>query len=236
MASEVDVQGDTHREIMGATYHALCKHGYAHLTMQDIADEFDKSRSLLHYHYDTKEELMLAFVDNTVGWVGERLAESGTEDPLERLEEYVDGFVIEPGEEDRETFALALLELRVQAVHNEQFREKLATHYQTNIDTVAEILSDGVDAGVFRPVDPEEVGETIYTALVGARMYQVTLGARHASRRMRDRIAEFVVEDLLVDGRTVAEFNVEDTGFSKHDGDDADGDTDRDGTAEDRGS
>lgn len=207
---------------MGATYHALCKHGYAHLTMQDIADEFDKSRSLLHYHYDTKEELMLAFVDNTVGWVGARLAESDTEDPLGRLEEYVDGFVIEPGEEERETFALALLELRVQAVHNEQFREKLATHYRTNVDTVAEIIADGVDAGVFRPVDAEEVGETIYTALVGARMYQVTLGARHASRRMRDRIAEFVVDDLLVDGRTVAEFNVEDAGFGKDDdGDDA---------------
>jgi len=220
MASEVDVQGDTHREIMGATYHALCKHGYAHLTMQDIADEFDKSRSLLHYHYDTKEELMLAFVDNTVGWVGARLAESETEDPLGRLEEYVDGFVIEPGEEDRETFALALLELRVQAVHNDQFREKLSTHYQTNVDTVAEIIADGVDAGVFRAVDPEEVGETIYTALVGARMYQVTLGARHASRRMRDQIAEFVVDDLLADGRAVADFNVEDAGFGKDSGDD----------------
>ncbi|QPV61753.1 TetR/AcrR family transcriptional regulator [Halosimplex litoreum] len=217
MASEVDVQGDTHREIMGATYHALCKHGYAHLTMQDIADEFDKSRSLLHYHYDTKEELMLAFVDNTVGWVGARLAESDTEDPLGRLEEYVDGFVIESGEEDRETFALALLELRVQAVHNEQFREKLATHYQTNVDTVAEIIADGIEAGVFRPVEPESVGETIYTALVGARMYQVTLGAGHASRRMRDQIAEFVVENLLVDGRTVAEFDVEDAGFGKDD-------------------
>ncbi|MFB6140443.1 MAG: TetR/AcrR family transcriptional regulator [Halosimplex sp.] len=211
MASEVDGRGDSrsdsHDEIMGATYHALCKHGYAHLTMQNIADEFDKSRSLLHYHYDTKEELMLAFVDNIVGWIGARLAESDTEEPLERLEEYVDRFVIDPGEEDRETFALALLELRVQAVHNEQFREKLATHYRTNIDTVAGIIADGVEAGVFREVDPEEVGETIYTALVGARMYQVTLGAEHASRRMRDRLAEFVVDDLIADGRSVADYD-----------------------------
>jgi AcrR family transcriptional regulator len=137
MATEVDVQPDTHEEIMGATYRALCKHGYAHLTMQDIADEFDKSRSLLHYHYDTKEELLLAFVDNIVGYIGDRLAESETEEPLERLEEYVDRFVIEPGEEDRETFALALLELRVQAVHNEAFRERLATHYETNVQTVS---------------------------------------------------------------------------------------------------
>ncbi len=218
------MQGDTHEEIMGATYHALCKHGYAHLTMQDIADEFDKSRSLLHYHYDTKEELMLAFVDNIVGWVGARLAESDTEEPLERLEEFVDGFVIDHGEEDRETFALALLELRVQAVHNEQFREKLATHYQTNIDTVAEIIADGVEAGVFHEVDPDTVGEAIYTSLVGARMYQVTLGAEHASRRMRDQIAEFVVDDLLVEDGEVADYDAERSGFSKNDGDERDGD------------
>ncbi|PSQ24696.1 TetR/AcrR family transcriptional regulator [Halobacteriales archaeon QS_9_67_15] len=206
MATEVDVQPDTHEEIMGATYRALCKHGYAHLTMQDIADEFDKSRSLLHYHYDTKEELLLAFVDNIVGYIGDRLAESETEEPLERLEEYVDRFVIEPGEEDRETFALALLELRVQAVHNEAFRERLATHYETNVQTVADIVADGIEAGVFREVDPDATGEAIYTALVGARMYQVTLGAERASRRMRDRLAEFVVDDLLTDGREPADY------------------------------
>lgn len=192
---------DTHDAIMGATYHALCKHGYADLTMQDIADEFDKSRSLLHYHYDTKDELLLAFLDHLIGWIGDRLAESDTEEPLTRLEEYVDKFVVEPGEEDRETFALALLELRVQAAHNDAFREKLAAHYRQNIEAVATIIEDGVEEGAFQAVDPDETGEAIYTALVGARMYQVTLGAEDATRRMRDALAAFVVDDLLVDGR-----------------------------------
>ncbi len=204
-----DGVGDTHNAIMSATYHALCKHGYAHLTMQDIADEFDKSRPLLHYHYDTKEELMLAFVDNMIGWVGGQLAESETEDPLDRMEEYIDGFVIDPGDEDRETFALALLELRVQAVHNEQFREKLAVHYENNVETVADIVADGVETGVFRDVDPEAVGEFVYTSLVGARMYQVTMSAEHASRRLRDNLAAFVVDDLLADGRATGEYSGE---------------------------
>ena len=197
---------DTHEAIMGATYRALCKHGYAHLTMQDIADEFDKSRPLLHYHYDTKEELMLAFVDNMIGWVGGQLAQSDTEEPLDRMEAYIDGFVIDPGEEDRETFALALLELRVQAVHNDEFRSRLSRHYENNVGTVADIIADGIEAEVFREVDPDEVGEFVYTSLVGARMYQVTMGAQHASRRMRDDLAEFVVDDLLVDGRTTGEY------------------------------
>ena len=200
MGTESDDSVDTHDAIMRATYRALCKHGYANLTMQDIADEFDKSRSLLHYHYDTKEELLLAFLDNLIGWIGDRLAESDTEEPLERLQEYVDKFVVDPDQEGRESFALALLELRLQAAHNDAFQEKLAAHYRSNVEAVAEIIETGVEAGVFRETDPYETGEAIYTALVGARMYQVTLGAEDASGRMRDALAAFVVDDLLVDG------------------------------------
>jgi AcrR family transcriptional regulator len=205
MSVEVD-ERDTHDAIMAATYRALCEHGYAHLTMQDIADEFDKSRSLLHYHYDTKEELLLVFLDRIIGWVGDRLAESDTEEPPERLEEFVDKFVIDPGEEERETFALALLELRVQAAHNAAFREKLAAHYAENVNVVAGIVANGIEAGVFREVDPRRAGETVYTALVGARMYQVTMGAGEATLRTRDALAEFVVDDLLVEDRTVSEY------------------------------
>jgi len=48
---------------MEATYRALCAHGYADLTTQDIADESETSKASLHYHYDTKEELLLSFLD-----------------------------------------------------------------------------------------------------------------------------------------------------------------------------
>jgi len=188
---------DTREEIMHATYRALCDHGYANLSMQDIADELDKSRSLLHYHYDTREELLLAFIDHLVGWIGDQLEETDTQDPRARLVEYVDRFVIDPGADEREQFPTALFELRLQAVHNERFREKLAEHYRGNVETAAAIIADGVEADVFRPVDPRATGEIIYTALEGARMYQVLLGAEHASARMRDAILKYIVADLV---------------------------------------
>lgn len=191
---------DTRDEIMGATYRALCKYGYADLTMRDIADEFDKSKSLLHYHYDTKEELLLAFLDHLIGRIGDRLDESETEHPLERLKEFIERFVIDP-EADDGSFALALIELRLQAVHNSAFREKLAAHYRGNVETVAAIIEDGIEEQVFRDVDPQETGEMIYTALEGARMHQLTLDANGATRRMQDAIMEFIVSELVTGGK-----------------------------------
>lgn len=188
---------DTRDAIMRATYRALCEHGYADLSMQDIADELDKSRSLLHYHYDTREDLLLSFVDNLVGWIDARLDETDTTDPRARLLEYVDHFVVDPDDDEHRDFVVALFELRMQAVHNEAFREKLARHYRTNVETAASIVAEGVESGVFRPVDPYDAAETIYNAIEGARFYQVVLGADGAARRMQDALVEYVVSDLV---------------------------------------
>jgi AcrR family transcriptional regulator len=198
MVADAEAAGDTREAIMGATYRALCKHGYASLTMQDIADEFDKSKSLLHYHYDTKEDLLLAFLDRMIGWLADRTAESDTDHPLDRLEEFAGKFVIDP---EGETFALAVLELRVQAVHNEAFREKLLRHHERNVEAVAGIIEDGIEGGVFRDVDADATAELIITVLEGARMFQVTLGVESATERMYDALAAFVVEELLIEDR-----------------------------------
>ncbi|EMA13972.1 TetR/AcrR family transcriptional regulator [Haloarcula amylolytica] len=189
-------QSDSRDAIMSATFRALSRHGYADLTMQDIADEFEKSRSLLHYHYDTRDDLILAFVDNLIGWVGDELEESSTEDPRTRLLEYIERFSPNQREYAR-GFVVALFELRLQALHNEQLREKLARHYQQNIDTAARIIADGIEAGVFHPVNPEKTGELIYNSLQGAAFYEVVLGADGATQRMRDGLLEYIVSELV---------------------------------------
>ncbi|MEF8774483.1 MAG: helix-turn-helix domain-containing protein, partial [Halobacteriales archaeon] len=51
---------DTDEALMAATYRALCEHGYADLTIQQIGAEFEKSTSLLYHHYDGKDELLVA--------------------------------------------------------------------------------------------------------------------------------------------------------------------------------
>ena len=192
-----DRDADESKEaIMHATYLALCKHGFSNLTMQDIADEMDRSRTLLHYHYDTKEDLLEAFLDRMIGWIGDRLTEEGTEHPVDRLVEYINRFVIPP-DESRQTFALAILELRLQAVHNESFREKLTQHYEENVATVAEIIEAGIDEGSFTEVDAEALGEAIYTAMVGARTYQVTLDAGDATTRMATQLWSWLETDLF---------------------------------------
>ena len=205
MGSGHPEQSDVEQEIMGATFRALCSHGYAGLSMRNIADEFDKSKSLLYYHYDTKEQLLLAFLDHVIGWMPARLEESAAEGAAERLPEFLQRFVIGPDEEQRIGFALALFELRLQGAHNDRFQEKLRAHYRENEATVATIIAEGIEEGVFREVDPEAVASWVYASVEGARLNQVVLGAEAATEHTVGNLIVQLEHHLAQPGVTLRE-------------------------------
>jgi AcrR family transcriptional regulator len=163
-------------EIMNGVYRALCKHGYAGLTMQDIADECSKSKSLLHYHYDTKEDLLVAFLSRVISDFERRMSRGADAPPVERLVAFVGWFVFEPAETERESFHIGLLEMRSQGPFNDRIRDQLLRSDRLLRETAAEILSDGIDAGVFRDVDVDETAALLVATLDGARTRQITLG------------------------------------------------------------
>ena len=184
-------------EIMDGVYRALRAHGYADLTMQDIADECSKSKSLLHYHYDTKEDLLVAFLEHIITDSAERIEARADDPPTERLVGLLGWFVFGADEVDREAFHIALLELRTQGPFNDRIREQLVRSDRLLRGTVAEIIEDGIDEGVFRAVDVEETAALIVATIDGARTRQITLG------RSDDRPAEPTYT------RTVAEATID---------------------------
>jgi AcrR family transcriptional regulator len=191
-------------EIMNGVYRALCTHGYAGLTMQDIADECSKSKSLLHSHYDTKEDLLVAFLDRVISDFERRVTEAAGDSPAERLVAFVGWFVFEPADTDRESYHIALLELRSQGPFNRRIREQLRRSDRLLRGTVAEILSDGIDAGVFRDVDVDETAALLVATLDGARTRQITLGTGLSGGSTDDEADP--ADDLdVVYTRTVAE-------------------------------
>ena len=189
-------------EIMDGVYQALCDHGYAALTMQDIADECGKSKSLLHYHYDTKEDLLVAFLDQMLADYEEQIECRSGKPPVERLVEFIARFVFTPEETERASFHLALLEMRSQGPFNERIREPLQRSDELLRNAVVDILEDGLEAGVFEPVPVEETAALLVAMLDGARTRQVTLSEGDAdedtyTRTVAEQALEQIVDPLL---------------------------------------
>lgn len=184
---------------MRAAYEALCEHGYTELTAQDIADRTDKSKSLLFYHYDSKEDLLADFLEFLFERFDDRVAETRDLPPVERLATFVDWFLYGPGENDRQSFHVAMLELRTQGPYNDRFREKLRKSDDQLREILEEILRDGLEAGEFRDHDPETTAAVLIAAFDGARIRQLTIGRDAYLEEVREGTATWVFDDLLAE-------------------------------------
>jgi len=183
---------ETESAVMAATSRALCEHGYADLTMQRIADEWDRSKAALHYHYDTKEELLEAFLDWTMSRFESRLACEAA-DPRERLDTFVEA-LFGPAEAGDRSFAIALLAMKAQAPHSESYHDRLLVMDERIRETLVETVRDGVEAGYFDDVNPEDTARFAATAINGAHVRRVALDERPAEAR---RLFEQYLEATL---------------------------------------
>ncbi|SDF91844.1 TetR/AcrR family transcriptional regulator [Halorientalis regularis] len=189
---------DTREAIMKATYDALSKHGYADLTIQRIGDEFDKSKSLLYHHYDSKDALLVDFL----GFMLERM--EGTI-PLEeaaaaddRLRVGFDHVFAEILDGDREQFNRAMTELRAQSAHDDSFREQFTRNDRYFESRVQDIIEEGIQQGIFREVDAEQVASMLVTIIQGAT-FQATTSTEPDLDAVRTELDAYIESRLLDD-------------------------------------
>ena len=232
--------GETKAAIMEATYRAVLKHGFAGLTTQAIADEFDKTKAVLHYHYDSKEELLVAFLEYLIAQFEAGL-DVTDDDPVARLEFLIDVLLLgsEDGDphanSDHWEFHRAFLEVRSRAVHNDAYREQLTENYERIFRMFRSTIKDGVEAGVFRDVDPDLAASLLFAAVDGGRIQQVAYEREETAATVREAIDELLLSTLLIEGaddRTDdAEVGVEsaDEGLAERDADAADDAAERGG-------
>ncbi|SFG71300.1 transcriptional regulator, TetR family [Halopelagius inordinatus] len=192
---------DAADEIMTATHSALRTCGYAELTMQDIADESDLSKSALHYHFDGKHDLLVSFLEHLLDRFEARITDPEGETPVERLRWLVET-ILAPGERRSDGFQTALLEIQAQAPHDEAYRERLEQFDEAFVSQVRSIVAAGVEDGTFRAdVDPDQTASLVATYLKGVRTRHVAAG--HSLERSAAVIYRHIDDHVVAEDSTV---------------------------------
>ncbi|WP_245977568.1 TetR/AcrR family transcriptional regulator [Halopiger aswanensis] len=196
--------------IMDATYRALCEHGYAELTMQDIAAKSTKSKGTLHYHFDGKQELLEAFLEHLLERFEERTETVPGETPAERLHAFVDELLSSADDDSATAFRTAMLEIKAQSPYDEAYQERLAAFDQRLRDRIAGFVADGVAAGEFRDdVDPEATGEFLVTVFHGAQTRAAAVD--RSPERTKEYVHAYIDEALCADDGGSGGANGDDT-------------------------
>jgi len=164
---------ETTETIIRATGRSLCEYGYADLTMQRIAEASSVTTAAIHYHFDTKEELLNAFLDDLVDRFERKLA-CESDDPRDQLVTVLDA-VFSPSNADSE-LPIALMELKAQAPYHDSYRERFRELDTTLQAVVEDAVDAGIEAGHFDAVDAVEVARAVSTMINGGHVRMVALG------------------------------------------------------------
>jgi len=161
------------RAIMKATYQVLCEYGYADLTIQQIADEYGKTTTAVHYHYDTKDKLLTAFLDYLLEQLINSVYNIRTTNPENCLKLLLDELLVKS--ENEPALSIALLEMQSQAPYKEPFRERFKQIDEYIRYSIKTVVNDGIDKGVFNDVDADQVARSLMTIVDGGRTRAVVL-------------------------------------------------------------
>jgi AcrR family transcriptional regulator len=185
--------GSNRSEILRATIELLGTEGYAALTTERVAERAGLSHAGVHYHFETKTDLVEAAVEhvheNTLD--GLRSIEGP---PDERLAAMLSELFAVAAAPEGQT--AALLSLNTAGARDERLREALAAFDREVTAFVAGVIADGIEVGVFTDRPPEATARTLLATADGAGIRgllgEPTDGVREV---VRDRI----LDDLYVE-------------------------------------
>ncbi|MET0578050.1 MAG: TetR/AcrR family transcriptional regulator [Ilumatobacteraceae bacterium] len=141
------------QQILGATHRVVLQRGLHDLRVADVADELAVSTGLIHYHFATKDELIEAMLreaaDAEVSSVRASLA--GTVLPQDRLELAIETYL--PSLR-RDASWVLWIDVWGEALRDASLRRISEELDAAWVELIAEVITDGVAAGVFRCADP----------------------------------------------------------------------------------
>lgn len=190
---------ETKTEILEATETVLLEHGYHGLTTQKVAEAFGGSHSLVHYHFETKEDLLIAFLDRYREQVSAFLTDIEDEPPEARLVTLLEALGSNANRPRARRLYLGVLELQAYAGRHEAYRETLEAYNETLFSFTAATVEDGVKSGVFTDCDPASTARLLLAAVRGALVEECTVGIDVVEGVVSDALLEHVLEDLYVD-------------------------------------
>jgi len=183
-------------QIVQATIRCLAREGYAGLTMKKVAREARVSQGILHYYFASKRAILVAALETVMGDLDRRVALLTREarDARGRLRAVIRG-CLGLAEESRE-FWVVFVEFWGEMLHDAELLEINAALYRRLRRALGAAVAQGVRAGQFRRVEPEEAGAVILALVDGLSLQRAfdgrAIGLDRATRACEDAVARYL--------------------------------------------
>jgi len=165
--SKADVAAERKDQIVRATVDCITKHGYHNFSMQDVARTAGVSKGIIHYYFLNKDELMMSVLDKVAGDIEKVLASEmeSTNDPRRKFEVFLE-VCFDIVRSTKEYYQVNM-DFWTQINQKEEVRRVIARHYAKFRDSAVTVIRDGINAGIFRQIDPLEYASYVVAVIDG---------------------------------------------------------------------
>jgi AcrR family transcriptional regulator len=185
--------------LLEAACRTISKRGFVSTRVVDIADEAGVSAATVHYHFKTRQEILL----DALLWANARLVDefrdfAEDKSPLLRMTEMLEQMIPYPG--PREDGYRLEIDLWSQARHYPELQQAYAQFGEYWLREVTSSVEEGVQSGNFRiSSEPSEIAERLLSFSDGLAVKAVWGDARMDPDRIRRLLVAFAAEQLGVE-------------------------------------
>ncbi len=148
--------------ILAAAAECIVRDGLAKVRMAGIAKAAGVSAGLLHYHFDTKEQLfadVLTYSHGVSAVLNQQAMNRAGDSPAQRLSAFLDRCL--PSDARLAEEWLLWQELALLCIRQPELAKVGAELYEDFYSAVEGIITEGIEAGVFAPaIETRKVAET----------------------------------------------------------------------------
>ncbi|HEY6551651.1 MAG TPA: TetR/AcrR family transcriptional regulator [Solirubrobacterales bacterium] len=155
---------DKRRQILDAAIRVFARQGFHSTRVSDIADEAGVAYGLVYHYFKSKDEVLNELFSERWSLLLSAIEESDHEgiSPRAKLEA-VAGFIVDSYRHDPELMKVIIVEVTRAA---NSFGRTHLTEIRRAYDSIAKIVTDGQEAGVFRrDIDPTFASMSFYGAV-----------------------------------------------------------------------
>ena len=183
---------DLRRAILDAARAGVAEHGYANLSMRQIARSVGCSVGTIYLYYASKDALYAALVDEAAGRLVDAYAEArAVADPVARLEAFCRSYV-RFAMDHPELYKVMYLELTADPgeVPPEAYRRA-----RTTLDDTAAVLAEADSRGALRVANVKEGALFVWAALHG--MLSLILARQTDPKADPERLIDLTVRHIV---------------------------------------
>jgi AcrR family transcriptional regulator len=188
---------ETRERILDAAVRRIAREGIDEVRIARIAMDAGVSAALVHYHFDSREALLVEALEHSYEFAGDqRMAVEGppAAPPETRLRALIDACLPEPGTQ-RDDFLL-WAELWLRAARHPELSETAGRLYTRLHEWAREVLDDGVARGAFTAHDTEHSADKLLALIDGYGVRALVGDPAMPMQRARAEIWAGIAADL----------------------------------------